>query len=120
VQFTAQGGLIDHPGRFGFVIERRPINGYQLAAGARLAVGLSWASAVELRGIEPLALPAEMGSEQRRLFVCVVTQRLRVLRIRAGVLRDVTVLGLGQAQRGRLVARRVYKHVCLGRVRAKL
>jgi hypothetical protein len=53
---------------------------------------------VELRGIEPLALPAEMGSEQRRPFVCVVTQRLRVLRICAGVLRDVTVLGLGLGQ----------------------
>ena len=39
MQFTAQGGLIDDPGRLGFVIQRRAVDRYQLAVGAGLAVG---------------------------------------------------------------------------------
>ena len=39
VQFAAQGGLIDHPGGFGFVIQRRAVDRHQLAVGAGLAVG---------------------------------------------------------------------------------
>ena len=39
VQFAAQGGLIDHPGRAGFVIQRRPVDGHHDAVGAGLAVG---------------------------------------------------------------------------------
>jgi hypothetical protein len=50
---------------------------------------------VELRGLEPLALPAETGSELQRMFVDVVTRSLRVQRIFVAVLRDVTVLATG-------------------------
>ena len=39
VQFAAQGGLIDHPGRPGFVIQRGPVDGHHRAVGAGLAVG---------------------------------------------------------------------------------
>ena len=46
---------------------------------------------MELRGFEPLILPAEMGSDVRRMFADVVTSHLVVLRICVGVLRDVTV-----------------------------
>jgi hypothetical protein len=50
---------------------------------------------VELRGFEPLALPAKMGSELPFVFFDVATQHVRVLRVCAGVLRDATVLGIG-------------------------
>jgi hypothetical protein len=40
-----------------------------------------------LRGIEPLALAAEIGSELRRMFDQVVSSTLDVLRICVGVLR---------------------------------
>ena len=39
VEFAAQGGLIDHPGRAGFVIQRRPVDGHHDAVGAGLPVG---------------------------------------------------------------------------------
>jgi len=39
VQFTAQRGLIDDPGGFGFVIQRGAINRDQVAVGAGLPVG---------------------------------------------------------------------------------
>ena len=39
VQFAAQGGLIDHPGRAGLVIQRRAIDRHHLPVGAGLAVG---------------------------------------------------------------------------------
>ena len=50
---------------------------------------------MELRGFEPLALPAEMGSELQRMVSGVVTQVLRDLQICVGVLRRVTVLAMG-------------------------
>ena len=39
VQFAAQGGLVDHPGGFGFVIQRRAVDRHQLPVGAGLPVG---------------------------------------------------------------------------------
>ena len=39
VQLAAQGGLIDHPGGLGFVIQRLAVDRHQLAVGAGLAVG---------------------------------------------------------------------------------
>jgi hypothetical protein len=50
---------------------------------------------VQLRGFEPLALPAEIGADLRRMVLHVVARSVRVLRICVGVLRDVTVLGQG-------------------------
>jgi hypothetical protein len=51
-------------------------------------LALRWAFAVELRGIEPLASPAEIGAELRRLFdgvvkatsLCPAAMRRRVTR----------------------------------------
>jgi hypothetical protein len=48
---------------------------------------------VELRGFEPLAVPAEMAPELGWMFFDGVTQRCYDMRICVGVLRDVTVLG---------------------------
>jgi hypothetical protein len=39
VQFAAQRRLVNHPGRFGFVIQRRAIKRHQLPVAAGLAVG---------------------------------------------------------------------------------
>ena len=38
VQFAAQRGLIDHPGGFGFVIQRRAVDRHQRAVGAGLPI----------------------------------------------------------------------------------
>ena len=47
---------------------------------------------VDLRGFEPLPVPAKIGSELGRMFDHGVTRPLCVLPICAAVLRDVTVL----------------------------
>jgi hypothetical protein len=39
VELAAQGGLIDHPRRFSFVIQRGPVDGHHDTVGAGLAVG---------------------------------------------------------------------------------
>jgi hypothetical protein len=49
---------------------------------------------VELRGFEPLVVPAKMGPEQRWMLFGEVTWGSRELRLCVGVLRHVTVLGL--------------------------
>lgn len=47
---------------------------------------------MELRGFEPLHIPAEIAAELRRMFFGGVTHAVRVLRICVAVLRDVPVL----------------------------
>ena len=51
---------------------------------------------VELRGFEPLPVPAKIGSEPERMFDHGVTPHVGVLPICVAVLRDVTVLAYGQ------------------------
>jgi hypothetical protein len=62
-------------------------------------LALRWAFTVELRGIEPLLVPAEMKCELRLLFIHCVTWCVRVQAICVDVLRDVTVLATSRRSR---------------------